>query len=461
MMISNLGSLLILLQQLQEMLYPEQAHPLMATPTKDIQLSNPKAFDACPVDCESARLSSKQWSSYHTLERLTICDKEMLLDFNIFNNLNDSSLHKSIFACTANGTYASAPSIGSPHLTSSDMKNRKMNHTNMAVEISWVDSDSPQSLTGLQSMMEHLILYISSQDNDSDSIVFVKLGKTAIGIFAGSQIHSQGIDVSTLREFENKIHDMNTKKSIIAQLCGNGRSSRYSLGIVLSMTGDIALLQEAAKTWKIGACLPSNGDSAAWISVNVSMSEQTAVNSTAHPQHNNTTKSTTSKRDSIIRSDCTTTTVASGDTCSSLAAECGISPADFTNYNPSSSLCSSLAAGQHVCCSSGTLPDFAPQPNLNGTCATYFVETSDSCNELAATNSLSIEQLENYPNDTWGWMGCSDLQAGQNICLSSGSPPMLAPINNAICGPQVPGTPPCAIRYRSYEIKPIYTKCVL
>jgi len=37
-------------------------------------------------------------------------------------------------------------------------------------------------------------------------------------------------------------------------------------------------------------------------------------------------------------------------------------------------------------------------------------------------------------------MGCSDLQAGELICLSTGTPPMPAPIANAVCGPQKPGT---------------------
>jgi chitinase len=37
-------------------------------------------------------------------------------------------------------------------------------------------------------------------------------------------------------------------------------------------------------------------------------------------------------------------------------------------------------------------------------------------------------------------MGCGDLLAGEYICLSSGYPPMPAPVANAVCGPQVPGT---------------------
>lgn len=126
---------------------------------------------------------------------------------------------------------------------------------------------------------------------------------------------------------------------------------------------------------------------------------------------------------------------------SSLAAECGITPAQFTQYNSASNECSTLTAGEHVCCSAGTLPDFSPKPYANGTCSTYLVQTGDYCSEIAASYSITVDQLEGFNNQTWGWMGCQDLQAGYTICLSSGSPPMPAVVQNAVCGPQVPGTP--------------------
>ncbi|KAH8811545.1 glycoside hydrolase family 18 protein [Xylogone sp. PMI_703] len=139
---------------------------------------------------------------------------------------------------------------------------------------------------------------------------------------------------------------------------------------------------------------------------------------------------------------CSTVQVVSGGSCASLAARCGISPANFTSYNPSSTLCSTLTPGEHVCCSSGSLPDYTPTPYANGTCATYLVQPGDYCAYLAAEYSITVADIENYNNNTWGWLGCSDLQAGQNICLSSGTPPFPSPVANAICGPQVPQTTP-------------------
>ncbi|KAJ5708299.1 glycoside hydrolase [Penicillium malachiteum] len=81
-----------------------------------------------------------------------------------------------------------------------------------------------------------------------------------------------------------------------------------------------------------------------------------------------------------------------------------------------------------------------PQPDSDDNCYSYLVVTGDTCDALATTYGITIDEIESYNNDTWGWMGCDDLLAGENICLSSGWPPMPSVISNAVCGPQVNGT---------------------
>ncbi|KAJ7664540.1 glycoside hydrolase superfamily [Mycena polygramma] len=134
---------------------------------------------------------------------------------------------------------------------------------------------------------------------------------------------------------------------------------------------------------------------------------------------------------------CSTITVMSGDGCASLAARCGISAANFTSFNPSPTLCSTLVPGQKVCCTAGGLP--VPVQNPDGSCANYSVVSGDSCNSIALSNSITVANLTTWNTNTWGWEGCNPLQLG-NICLSTGSPPMPPPLANALCGPQVPGT---------------------
>ncbi|OTA05019.1 hypothetical protein A9Z42_0056530 [Trichoderma parareesei] len=139
---------------------------------------------------------------------------------------------------------------------------------------------------------------------------------------------------------------------------------------------------------------------------------------------------------------CSYILVQSGDSCASLATRCGITPANFTKYNPSSTLCSTLQPKQPVCCSAGTLPNLAPQPSANGTCATYTVKSGDYCDLIASNNYITTANIESWNKQTWGWTGCSGLQLGMAICLSTGNPPMPAPVKGTVCGPQVAGSKP-------------------
>lgn len=140
------------------------------------------------------------------------------------------------------------------------------------------------------------------------------------------------------------------------------------------------------------------------------------------------------------RSTCSYVQVVSGDSCGSLVTECGITADEFYEYNPASNLCSALAVGQYVCCSAGDLPDLAPSAYTNGTCYTYDVQSGDTCSAIAAKYTLTVDDIDNFNSQTWGWYGCDDLQAGASICLSNGTAPFPLPLANAVCGPQVPGT---------------------
>lgn len=138
---------------------------------------------------------------------------------------------------------------------------------------------------------------------------------------------------------------------------------------------------------------------------------------------------------------CATVQVVSGDSCGTLASKCGITGANFEEFNSyKSNLCSTLAVGQHVCCSEGELPDMTPQPNPDGSCATYTIIEGEWCAKIAAANGITTDDIENYNENTWGFTGCANLTPGAKICLSEGNPPMPPPISNAICGPQVPET---------------------
>lgn len=134
---------------------------------------------------------------------------------------------------------------------------------------------------------------------------------------------------------------------------------------------------------------------------------------------------------------CTYITQTSGVFCSGLATQCGISLATFYTYNPVlSPSCAALDAGQRVCCTAGGL---APSIQSNGYCANYTVQAGDSCDLIAGNNGYSATQLESYNTETWGWLGCDDLQLDMNICLSPGIPPIPTANPLSQCGMTAPG----------------------
>src|ERR1700761_2313507 len=85
---------------------------------------------------------------------------------------------------------------------------------------------------------------------------------------------------------------------------------------------------------------------------------------------------------------CTTHTVVSGDSCSTIYTDCGITAAEFADYNPNV-VCTDLQVGERVCCSSGGL---SPPENSNGTCATYYVQSGDTCTSIGEYYGLTVTQ---------------------------------------------------------------------
>ncbi|KAL0930175.1 glycoside hydrolase family 18 protein [Colletotrichum truncatum] len=158
---------------------------------------------------------------------------------------------------------------------------------------------------------------------------------------------------------------------------------------------------------------------------------------------------------------CKTRQVVLGDDCGSLANKCGISGDDFTKANTKTGLCSSLAEGQHVCCSQGKLPDLRPKQGADGYCAVYTTKEDDYCSKIAASLMLTVEELESFNKNTWGWNGCKLLYPKFNMCVSKGAAPMPAIVPNAVCGPTMNGTirPPAGTNISELNPCPLNVCC--
>lgn len=368
-------------------------------------------IDSCPYSCNDSA-DTTSWISYHSTDRLTACNQTMLLDFAIHNPLNGTDTQSTIYACTPSDSQATMSSRRSTLVTDT---------TDVSFELGTWGSSAPTSDSDLLSVIEDVETYLGSSANDEkSSTIFGYNGEISVGVYIGGRLDKSSAATTIADTLYSFIKSEGAFEQMAIQYCGE--TSNTVVGLAISVGDDLPAVQELVKIWSLSGCV-SGFDYSEKISSNLEV--EVGPDTTTSLQR---------------RSDCTTVQVVSGDSCATLVTECGITSAKFYDYNTASDLCSTLTVGQYVCCSSGDLPDNSPQPYSNGTCYTYLVESGDYCSAIAASYSITVDEIDSYNNHTWGWLGCDNLQAGENICLSSGDPPFPSAVTNSVCGPQVPGT---------------------
>lgn len=347
------------------------------------------ARNRCPVTCSEAGEKRSNWTVYHSIDRLSLCDQPVLLDFSIYNALNDPSTHVSIQSCSAtdNTTIANTETLRRLRRDTAVSCAPAANDLETQVSVQTGSIGSASANSDVVEASQQLLNYLS-QTNNTDckqTTLFASSGKASVGLFAGSQVQAQGLHTTELQQLITTIQSSGVADSFLVQICASdGRGSDFALGIATSVDSGLDFVQNAVATWSNGSCvtayegkvmdlsttssnatlckLPfsatrslrnSHGllDSpfrhtpflSSTLTSNIKGVPAPSVNVTA----SNTTNSTTlAKRTLHVRGDCTTVQVVSGDSCGSLVTKCGISAADFTTYNPSTTLCSTLAIGE-------------------------------------------------------------------------------------------------------------------
>lgn len=400
----------------------------------DVPIDEPNQYwsqlHACPLPCEDK--PSTAWTAYSFLDETARCAEPMLMELNIYNTIVDG---KSIRyrACTTTAYNDDRPlynthtkDVFKPQVKraapQSCLGDAEDKSASLHIVKSTSTSGSAESaLEGIKSLQQRI------GDGCDSTILFASHNKTIAGIYAGKSISKASI-ANWLNKVADDVTSNGNADRAVAQTCGKPRDSAYAIGLSINPNGDLDAVQKDLRTWADGKCVNAQGKkSTASISL-----QQSKITSSGAEKHQ--------WRRLDARADCRTITVNAGDGCWALAQRCGISQQTLESYNPAKNFCSTLQPGQKVCCSKGTLPSNRPKPNPDGSCAVYKVKSEDNCYKIAAQYTLTIADLHKF-NDgtTWGWHGC-DLDIGVNICLSSGTPPLPAPVSNAICGPTKPGT---------------------
>lgn len=387
-------------------------------------------WQPCPRTCDTTS-SSSEWPLYRGISQLLQCNETVRLQFSLYSG--DSS-HPAIRACTSSSEVK-------PNQASTANVPDSFAAKEVTLEIGWSDAPTSAPPAKVLPVVQDVRGALFDSENNGTSTFFSHSGNVLVGLYAGSGILHSDLATSTLEKLTDYLETQDSVGQLVLQYCGG--NSKKTFGLVVNAGGDITVVQQTMRGWRESKCQTDFEGTKNLSKTKLYFEHHShQSNSTAGARkryikspHGHTDRHLNHRRD-----ECRTTQVSSGDSCESLASDCGISPADFTKFNSDKDLCSSLKGGQHVCCSSGDMPDFKPKPEADGTCASVVVKGGDSCSEIASANSLTQDDLENFNKQTWGWMGCESLQAEQKICLSKGDSPMPAVVDNAVCGPQVSGT---------------------
>lgn len=375
----------------------------------------------CPEPCSAVGAFSRNWTSYHSLDRLERCRQTVLFDYNIFNSLDRQS---TIRACTADDAFKSKSS-GCAFSTSSSV-NLQVASWDSTKSTTASSSSSSSSVSEIVGALQNQVDSFSSCRNSS-TIVFAAHGDVTVGLYVGASIDTS-VAVQKIAIQVNSNEKSGLGDALATQVCGTGYDGNHTIGLIISTAGDHDMVQSAMQSWANATCV-KGADRTTTGNITISKAPVTIINSKRSINN-------IEKRDNT----CSYVLVVSGDSCATLASECGITAAELSQYNPSSTLCSTLAVGEPICSSAGSIPDLSPKPSSDGVCYSYTVKSGDYCALLAQEYYITTDDIEKYNSETWGWMGCSNLQLGSTICLSSGDPPMPAIVSSAECGPQVNGT---------------------
>lgn len=270
---------------------------------------------------------------------------------------------------------------------------------------------------------------------------------SAIGLFAGAEIHQHGVTSGVLQKLPEYAQEKAISETTMVQLCGSGdgRGADYSLGIVATSAKNLGFVQQAVKTWASGKCVSagSTGGKDSWIKVSIRVPvpvgsgalSPNGIEASWASNNTNTSPALVGVRSVSllgIRGRLPHDDGAGGRRVLGRGQRCDISESDLQRFNRAN-LCSTLIRDEVVCCSSGTLPSTLPPGNSDGTCKTRSVISGDDCGSLASKCGISAADFMKVNTKA---NPCATLTVSQQVCCTDGRYPDLKPkpdANGKLC----------------------------
>lgn len=347
----------------------------------------------CPQFCSIVGTNPASWSYYNDQYSLSICNSTTIFQLNLYNPVGDPSTHLLYRACTAS---TSTPNTVTSTSSTKERRQFLSFNTTSPTEIqapiniaSWGTSTSSSEASSISSAVNQLSDYLEQNPTISNSL-FSRSGNVVVGMYVGVQIDPSNI-ASLTQKFLDHVGSGPIQRQA-AQVCqkSNSTAQTQTFGVIFDTTGDLAAVQLAVQSWDNASCVTGSTSNDLLEVVPINLIPGTKI--PIGPVGVNNGVSVRSEL--VERATCTYLQVQSGNTCSTLATSCGITLAQFETYLGGAAECSDLQIGQYVCCSAGTLPNFAPQPYSNGTCYTYTIKSGDTCGAIATTYQMQVTVIE-------------------------------------------------------------------
>jgi chitinase len=347
----------------------------------------------CPQSCSVVGTNPSSWSYYNDQYSLSICNNTTIFQLNLYNPVGDPSTHLLYRACTAlTSTSNTVTSTSSTKQRRQFLSFNTTSPTDIQAPIniaSWGTSTSSSEASSVSSAVNQLSDYLQQNSAISNSL-FARSGNVVAGMYVGVEIDPSNI-ASLAQKFLDHAGSGPLQRQA-AQICqkSNSTAQTQTFGVIFDTTGDLAAVQSAVQSWDNASCVTGSTSNDLLEVVSISLIPGTKIPIGPVGVHD----AVAARSELVERATCSYLQVKSGNTCSTLATSCGITLAQFESYNGGASECSDLQIGQYVCCSAGSLPNFAPQPYANGTCYTYAIKSGDTCGAIATTYQMQVTVIE-------------------------------------------------------------------
>lgn len=183
----------------------------------------------------------------------------MLLDFTIHNPLADPRTHVSLRTCSSDGYVENIDISNDPNSNNGIpcapiTNNHDLQVTLQASALGAVTQDNiAQVISGTRQIMNHLI---QTNSSCNPTVLFANTGSTILGVYTGSQVHSQGLPTAILQLLIDQVTRGGISRRYLLQLCGsNHRGADFAFGIAVSTDTGLDFAQAAVDTWSNGQCV--------------------------------------------------------------------------------------------------------------------------------------------------------------------------------------------------------------